>query len=294
MSKTSENVSYGFRFQEQPYPFVMNLWNVGWETQTDQAYRWDGTKRMEREKIVFQYTLSGYGELVHEGTLYKVEAGQAFFVSLPSAHCYYYPEEETEPWEFLYVTIEGKEALRMQKHMENKYGPVFSLQKDSEPIRRLFKLYAETAAGEIQDSYTGSQKAYEFILSCFRFLEVPPKQVVKEPLARAIRYIEANYARPLTLEEIAQEAGWSKYYFIKQFKTELNITPMNYVTIIRIKKAASLLAQTDDTIAEVAYQVGMVDPNYFTKVFKKTVGVSASKFRKNEDNHLIDYIVTEW
>lgn len=44
---------------------------------------------------------------------------------------------------------------------------------------------------------------------------------------------------------------------------------MHYVTIVRMKKAAYLLAQTDDTIAEVAHQVGIDDPNYFTKLFKK-------------------------
>lgn len=47
---TKKRGSYGFRFQENPYPFVMNLWNVGWEIESDGSYHWDGRKRLENEK----------------------------------------------------------------------------------------------------------------------------------------------------------------------------------------------------------------------------------------------------
>ncbi|GAF11863.1 two-component response regulator [Bacillus sp. JCM 19046] len=286
--------SYGFRFQENPYPFVMNLWNVGWEIESDVSYHWDGRKRLENEKIVFQYTLSGLGKLTYENKEYDIGKHQAFFVSVPSDHRYYFPPDSNENWEFIYVTMEGSEAIRMHEHILKKYGPVLSIQREAEPIRLLLKLLSETAAGDIHNSYIGSQKAYEFMTSMLHFLEAPSKKRLKAPIANAVQYIEEKAADPIHLEDIAHHVGLSKYYFIKQFKIELNITPMHYVTIVRMKKAAYLLAQTDDTIAEVAHQVGIDDPNYFTKLFKKTVGVSASKFRKNEDTHLIDYIITEW
>lgn len=286
--------SYGFRFQENPYPFVMNLWNVGWETQVGSDYDWHGEKRVEKEKIVFQYTLSGAGALTFEGRDFQVGEQEAFFVAIPSAHHYFFPKDAIKPWEFIYVTIEGPEAVNMHRYILAKHGPILKLSRDTEPIRKLFKLYSETAANDVYNSYIGSQKAYDFMLSLFRYLETPPKQRLKESLVKAIQYIEEHLAEPLSLDELAKQAGLSKYYFIKQFKAELHTTPMHYVMIARMKKAASLLAKTDDTIAEVAHQVGIDDPNYFTKVFKKTVGVSASKFRKNEDSHLIDFIVTEW
>ncbi|MED4126634.1 MULTISPECIES: AraC family transcriptional regulator [Shouchella] len=286
--------SYGFRFQEHPYPFQVNLWNIGWEVVRSPTYSWNGQTRIDREKIVFQYTLSGHGALAYEDQTFTLGKGQAFFVSIPSDHHYFYPKEATTDWEFIYITLEGKEALSMHDHIVEKYGPILVIEKEAEPIRLLLRLLSETASGEITNSYIGSQRAYEFLMTLFHFLAVPPKKKLKEPITQAITYMKDHMSDQFDLATVAHHVGLSKYYFIKQFKRELNITPMHYVSILRIKKAAYLLSKTDLTVAEVAHQVGIDDANYFTKLFKKTVGVSASKFRKNEDVHLIDYIITEW
>ncbi|WP_099303663.1 AraC family transcriptional regulator [Bacillus sp. Marseille-P3800] len=286
--------SYGFRFQENPYPFQVNIWNIGWEVVNDPNYYWNGKTRMEKEKIVFQYTLAGQGELTYDDRVFQIGERQAFFVAIPSDHQYYYPKEATADWEFIYITLEGQEALNIHRHLLEKYGPVLSIEQEAAPIRLLLRLLSETQAGDINHSYIGSQRAYEFLMTLFHFLDVPARKKVKQPIAQAITIMKENLEQPMDLSFIARHIGLSKYYFIKQFKEEMQITPMQYLSILRMKKAAYLLSKTDLTVAEVAHQVGIDDANYFTKLFKKTVGVSASKFRKNEDVHLINYVITEW
>ncbi|WP_059104110.1 AraC family transcriptional regulator [Shouchella shacheensis] len=290
MAELEQKTTYGFRFQDTSYPFMINIWNVGWEVQDKPSYSWDGQQRNDKDKVVFQYTLSGTGELELEGQLYTIGPQQAFFVSLPGNHRYYFPENAGEPWEFIYVTLEGEEALRMHQSLTRQYGPVLTMNRDAEPIHLLFQLYFDTVAGKVDDAYLGSNKAYEWLTSLFRLMKGRGGRTLKDPIAKAVHYIETSFAEPLTVDRLADRAGLSKYYFIKQFKEELDITPMQYVAIVRMKKAAALLSQTDVQVAEVAHAVGFDDPNYFNKVFKKVVGTSASVFRKTKEKN----IVTEW
>ena len=60
--------------------------------------------------------------------------------------------------------------------------------------------------------------------------------------------------------------------------------PKEYLRVMRMKKAAELLLKTDVTVAEVAYQVGINDPFYFSKCFKAQFGVSPSAYQKNKDS----------
>jgi two-component system response regulator YesN len=105
-------------------------------------------------------------------------------------------------------------------------------------------------------------------------------------IKKAVQYIEDNYDKKISLEDIAGHVGISKYYFSVLFKKEMDITFSSYLNSVRIEKAKQLLKNPLSTINDVAYEVGFNDPQYFSKTFKKYVGITVTEYRsKYETSH---------
>ncbi len=90
-------------------------------------------------------------------------------------------------------------------------------------------------------------------------------------------YLDHEYARPISMTELAARIGFSEGYFYRAFKTRTGQTPVQYLTEVRICKAIQLLQQSSLPIAKVARLVGYADPLYFSRVFKRHTGKSPRK-----------------
>ncbi|MED4057631.1 AraC family transcriptional regulator [Niallia taxi] len=112
------------------------------------------------------------------------------------------------------------------------------------------------------------EECYLFIRNIEKTAKGFPSQITE-----ALTFIQTHYHEPITLDEIAAVSGFSRYYFIKQFQHQLNMTPMQYLTKIRIQKAVELLHSTRTPVTDIAIQVDYANANYFNKVFRKAVGV---------------------
>ena len=99
-------------------------------------------------------------------------------------------------------------------------------------------------------------------------------------LRRAEAYIAENYARGLTLKQVAAHATMAPTYFSRIFKQEMGSTFTEYLTRIRLKEAKHLLSTTTLPIAEIAYAVGYQGPNYLTEVFKAVEGITPGIYRR--------------
>jgi len=285
--------SYGFRFQEESPETIANMWNVGWEKQTSSTYSWDGTKRKENGIFIFQYTLSGCGAIDIANNSYLVKEKQAFLVEVPGQHRYFLPTN-AKSWEFIYLTLYGKEVEHVWNYMLQQLGPIIKIPTESTLIRLLFNIYQETMEQKIKDPFYASAKAYEFSMECYRFAK--GLSLTKEmplSISRAIMYMENNYNSPISLDDIALHAGLSRYYLIKQFSKTMNTTPGQYLNRIRIKKSIALLRKTDLPLKDIASQIGFDNDNYFNKVFRKMVGVAAGQFRIGKQSLPIDHIIMD-
>ncbi|WP_066195316.1 MULTISPECIES: response regulator transcription factor [Gracilibacillus] len=99
-------------------------------------------------------------------------------------------------------------------------------------------------------------------------------------LHQAKEYIQLHYNKQLTLEEVADEIGLSSYYFSRLFKEQAGISFIEYLTSLRMEKAKEWLLDPRYSLKEIALTVGYKDPNYFSRVFKKTTQYSPSDYRK--------------
>lgn len=96
----------------------------------------------------------------------------------------------------------------------------------------------------------------------------------------AVRYIEAHYARKITLDEVAKHVFLNRSYLSQIFKKEVGVSFGDYIENFRVERAKFLIQEGNHSMSEIAEAVGFSNQNYFTKVFKKATGVSPLKFRR--------------
>ena len=96
-------------------------------------------------------------------------------------------------------------------------------------------------------------------------------------------YIDRNYKKDISAKDVAGILGYSDVYFSKVFKQLFDDNFINYLTKIRIDRAKVLLKDISFNIKEVGKSVGYADSNYFTKVFKRSIGISPSEYRNRHN-----------
>lgn len=99
----------------------------------------------------------------------------------------------------------------------------------------------------------------------------------------AIKYVEANISRcDLSVEELSHELGMSRVHLYKKLSQITGKTPIEFIRIIRLKRAAQLLRESQQNVSEIAYQLGFNNPKYFSKYFKDEFGVLPSVYQERE------------
>ena len=99
-------------------------------------------------------------------------------------------------------------------------------------------------------------------------------------IAKARAFIDRNFNRELTLEEVSREVHVSPYYFSKLFKEQTGENFINYLTLRRVETAKQLLADGRLNIKNICTEVGYNDPNYFSRLFKRFEGVTPTEYRE--------------
>lgn len=99
-------------------------------------------------------------------------------------------------------------------------------------------------------------------------------------ITEACRYIQENCDQMLTLQSVSDYVGFSTYYFSRVFKSLTTTSFLEYLTMQRIKKAQTLLADSSLSITDIAYQSGYTSISTFNRVFRKSRGCSPTEYRK--------------
>jgi AraC-like DNA-binding protein len=106
---------------------------------------------------------------------------------------------------------------------------------------------------------------------------IPPD--VLSALRRAHDLIDRDYAEALDLDDLAREAGYSKFHFARTFAAAYGETPRAYLTRRRVERAKNLLRTANLSVTEVCYVVGFGSLGSFSALFRRLVGQSPSAYR---------------
>lgn len=98
-------------------------------------------------------------------------------------------------------------------------------------------------------------------------------------ICKVINYVKKNFRKQIKENEVAGMVGLSGAAFSRFFKKSTGLSFVAYVNEIRIREAALLLRETEDTVEGIAYTAGFNTPHYFIKIFKRSKGITPREFR---------------
>lgn len=240
-----------------------------------------------RNNYLFHYVISGKGTLhandeKDHTTVYHIAAGEGFLIEPGYVNLYYADKEE--PWEYIWVEFGG---LRAKEYVElaglSNKAPVYRLSAPEYGESLLKEMFA------IVRSQNAS--SLELIGHLYLFLDglikysASKRQVqggkLSEFYAReAVTYIEHNYARNITVEDMAKRCRLDRSYFGKVFKRVVGQPPQEFLIRYRMAKAADALIIGNDSISDVGASVGYPSLLHFSRAFKSVYGISPREYRQ--------------
>ena len=143
-----------------------------------------------------------------------------------------------------------------------------------------FSLAAETAMDRSTTEPKLIQGLADAVDLYFRKILALRRQSGMAPVREARVYLSEHFRENLSLEQVADAVGMSSAYLSTLFKKEVGVGFNDYLTQLRCQEAKRLMRETRDSMAVIAQQVGYQDAKYFSRIFRKTVGIKPSEYRK--------------
>ena len=227
------------------------------------------------------YIVSGKGHFYFHGEDRVVYAGRMVLIQpRQEQHYEYFGEDKPEVYWVHFTGSDVKNILRSYNIPMD--DPIF-YSGASSTYTYLFKEMIH----ELQSCKTGYEDLLTMYLRQIFLLVQRTRQeerptvstYIQEEMEFARRYFNEHYNEPISIQEYAESRNMSVCYFQRNFKQIVKHTPMQYLLTIRVNNAASLLETTDYSMAEIAAIVGYEDPLYFSRLFRKIMGVSPRDYR---------------
>ncbi|MDO3412238.1 AraC family transcriptional regulator [Saccharibacillus sp. CPCC 101409] len=288
-----QTVSFAFRNEDAA---IMTIDSVGWQNVSHPKYRCSSDARPDYGHVVFQYTLSGQGYLDIDGRTLALSKGHALVVKVDEKHCYYYKEDSTEPWEFVWINIRGDEANRIWNLVIEKEGHVIKRGADSPVIQELWNIIRLIHQEKVTDRYQLSVQVYQWLLTLVQSSRDAEKDIgamSTTTLEKCKQYIREHYASPITLDILAKHCDINKHYLCRLFQRSEQTSPLAYLKDRRVEAALTMLRTTELPISLIGQKCGFESPSYFGKVFRQYMSMSPKEYRLNKLEFPYDAIYYE-
>ncbi|HEX2619244.1 MAG TPA: AraC family transcriptional regulator [Phototrophicaceae bacterium] len=264
------------------HPMLQSLipTDIGWYPVAKYHYR---ERENGADEHILIFCVAGAGWYEIDGQRYTVEANEALFIPRGVPHIY--GADEVAPWSIHWVHFIGVEADFFLYHLPTGEQKLHVDPGSASAIEHLFT--------ECYDSFIGGFVLYRLIY-CTQILRhllgylffnnnsFSPTQRTSSlrSLEATLTFLHQNIQRDVTLGEMANHAGLSISHFSFLFKQQTGYSPIDYFIHLKMQRACALLSLSHNTIQEIAYEVGYDDPYYFSRIFKKIMGISPRHYRQ--------------
>lgn len=240
--------------------------------------------------------LNGSASHIVGGESYHISKGDVFVVGQNTEHGYentqklticnimFRQEAFSRSWDIRQLS--GFQALFvLEPHYSQKYHFLSRLKLNQTSFAETETLITEIMT-EYQNQKTGwrdivSSGFLKLCVSLSRLYEnsSQPDNVFLK-LADAAAYLEHHFCEQISLSELAALSGYSERQFFRLFRSVFQTTPNLYIFHLRMKKAEYLLQNTSLSIGEIAFRCGYDDQNYFSRAFRKSIGMTPSEYQR--------------
>lgn len=236
----------------------------------------------EKGLVSFQvlYTRRGSGILRVGQREFPQEPGSIFFLAPGVPHEYFPAGGE---WETAWAVFRGAQLPEIMRSLgfgswHEKSGAELS------GCERIFSQLMSAVNDPVSGGERCSMLVYEYILEARSLLVAGAARGGRgaSPADAAIEYMDREFSRDITLEELAGLSGITLQHFCRVFRAQTGMRPMEYLARRRIAEAKRLLLTTEHSVSEIAEMTGYSTPTYFGVVFRRCEGISPSEYRMSK------------
>ena len=258
-------------FEQEPQLLGIYHWNEGLRSM-----------HLHEDRVELNFILSGNGTQVVDGELFNTQAGDVLICNSGVLHDdSLMVNSQINAW-CLAVTNLKLPAQPLNQLVPENFSPRIPCQKVADYLAQLYPMIHHYA--QQKNGYPiANTLARSVIQIVNEIIKTNARAIKKEnnfAVERIRRYIEEHYAENLTLKELAELVNANGYYLSHAFKKITHYSPQQYILRRRIGKAQCLLIYTSLSLTEISARVGYDDSNYFSRVFKKVIGMSPRAYRQ--------------
>jgi AraC family transcriptional regulator, arabinose operon regulatory protein len=231
------------------------------------------------ENFIF-YCVNGHGWYKIEEERFEVGPNEFFILPPNKEHAY--GSHESQPWSIYWIHFGGTSLPDFNKMqvVKNHFKPRHI--KTSDTIISLFtSIYKTLESGYSIDNLAFSSMCLSHYLTLFiynsrHFESISTRTDI---IDNVIRYMQDNINSNITLQDLCDHFHYSPSRFSGLFKNRTGFSPIDYFIQLKMQKASQLLDFTDQAIKDIAAAFGFDDPYYFSRRFRKTIGLSPKQYR---------------
>ncbi|MEG2073791.1 MAG: AraC family transcriptional regulator [Angelakisella sp.] len=256
----------------------LSVYNVGYQ-KCDSNQPWGPGVR---DHFLIHHVVSGKGSYSIFGKTYHISAGETF-LAYPDTTISYGPDAE-DPWEYYWVGWSGSDARTLLRQTDfSRTNPVISTDFGDDLRELLLGIY-ESRGSKPHEQARMAGGLYLFLAYLMEHSTAPVESIDSSTgyLNCALDFVAGNYSRNISVEDIAQSSGISRSGLYRAFMKHLGISPVRYLSNLRVEQACTLLRRSDLSVEAVACSVGFEDALYFSRVFKARMGISPRKYSRCE------------
>lgn len=238
------------------------------------------TEREGLESYLIVYLFDGELNLTFRNKEYVMSAGSAFFIDCKERYLTY----SNDSIHLSFVHFISESAAHYFEHFYelNNNSPVLQISAPcfiDQGIFQLLELFNDDVTAEI--SYRGIEKVISLMTNMTTAL-LPNKDNyrVNECVESTLSYLNENYHKKITLDDLAHETHTSKFHLRRLFCHAMGASPTEYLMRLRVSKAKELLRLSTLSISQISEKTGFETPSYFIKLFRKYENVTPNEFRK--------------
>ncbi len=238
-----------------------------------------------RSSFMFHYIHSGKGTYHVRDQVYHLKAGDMFLM-IPGERIFYQADAD-DPWEYSWIGLQGIKAEECVRRSRIYQDLVCSVTPDSQIVQIFSRL--QNAAELRNADLLFNACAWEFVYQLSTSTGIEEKQTplsADEYTEMVLSYVEQNFERPISVQEIADHLALDRSYVHRIFKKRMNMSVKEYILSLRMANACSYLIHTDLSISDIARSVGYDDVLYFSRLFRKKKGLSPSEYRQSKQKQL--------
>lgn len=233
-----------------------------------------------REHILI-LCLNGAGRGHVGDTAWSLHGGQG--ILLPPGRPHDYAAAPDHPWTLLWFHFAGERAEEYARMLGAGRQRRFSVHNIELIVEAFEECYRHVLGGYTDADLIGLSTSFIRLLGLCRTLQRasnPRRRHTEERVLRTIRFMREHLSRPISLEELARTANLSVPHYSAMFKRQVNCSPVEFLTRLRLQHACERIESSNDTIAQIGYAVGFSDPLYFSRVFRRHMSITASEYRR--------------